>query len=217
MINPDYRMIEDFVLDLEGGYSNNPKDNGGETKFGISKRAYPDEDIPNLTLERARELYKKDYWDRIQGDRIPTPVALIFFDLAINSGVSGATKIMKKALGIKPTGRVDDTTIKAIEDAWISNGDTLLDTLTEKRMDLYKNHEDWGEFGNGWTRRAYEIRDAAYDLSTFEKKQLDVLPDNAPEKNELTTFGKAFKTAREGGKDVFTYKGKKYTTELKTG
>ena len=81
--------------------------------------------IFSLYIERARELYKRDYWDRIQGDRIPTPVALMFFDLAINSGVSGATKIMKKALGIKPTGRVDDTTIKAIEDAWISNGDTL--------------------------------------------------------------------------------------------
>lgn len=217
MINPDYRMIEDFVLNLEKGYVNNPKDNGGETKFGISKKSYPNEDIPNLTVERARELYKKDYWDKIKGDHVPTPVALMFFDLAINSGVSGATKIIQKAVGAKVDGKVGDETIKAIENAWIDNGDALLDTLTEKRMDLYMNHEDWEEFKNGWTTRAEETRNAAYKLSTFEKKEMELVPKNSPEKQELTTFGKAFQTARADGKDVFTYRGKKYTTELKTG
>ncbi len=217
MINPDYEMIENFVLNLEQGYVNNARDNGGETNFGISKRAYPKEDIKNLTLDRARQLYKRDYWDKIQGDRIPTPVALMFFDLAINSGVSGATKMLQKLVNVKANGKVGDGTIKAIENAWLDHGDTLLDSLTEKRMDLYKNHEDWDAFGKGWTRRAYETRDASYNLSSFEKQEIDLLPDNSPEKAALTTFGKAFKLARSSGKDVFTYKGKEYTTKLKTG
>ena len=48
------------VLEHEGGYVNDPKDLGGETKYGITKRFYPDIDIKNLTIEEAKEIYKKD-------------------------------------------------------------------------------------------------------------------------------------------------------------
>lgn len=52
----------EFVLASEGGYVNDKYDAGGETKFGISKRAYPDLDIINLTIEQAKDIYYKDYW-----------------------------------------------------------------------------------------------------------------------------------------------------------
>lgn len=53
-----------FVLRHEGGYTNDNRDPGGETKFGISKRAYPSLDIKNLTEEQAKVIYRRDYWDR---------------------------------------------------------------------------------------------------------------------------------------------------------
>ena len=58
------------VIGFEGGYTLDPKDPGGETNWGISKRAYPSIDIKNLTREGAKEIYKRDYWDRAQCDKI---------------------------------------------------------------------------------------------------------------------------------------------------
>ena len=49
----------DKTLAWEGGYVNDPKDPGGETKYGISKRAHPDVDIKNLSREKACAIYKK--------------------------------------------------------------------------------------------------------------------------------------------------------------
>jgi len=75
-----------ITLGFEGGYVNNPNDKGGETKYGISKKAYPDLDIANLTIEQAKEIYKRDYWDRCKCAFIPDALSMALFDFAVNSG-----------------------------------------------------------------------------------------------------------------------------------
>lgn len=75
-----------LVVSAEGGYVNDPLDPGGETKFGISKRRYPQEDIKNLTLERARALYLRDYWKAQGCDAMEWGKALLVFDCAVNGG-----------------------------------------------------------------------------------------------------------------------------------
>ena len=70
-----FETVVHMVLEHEGGYVNHPSDPGGETKYGISKRAYPDVDIAELTKDDAADLYKRDYWDRIKGDDLPAGVA----------------------------------------------------------------------------------------------------------------------------------------------
>jgi len=49
------------LLGLEGAYVNDPRDAGGETKYGISRRSYPGEIIRTMTIERAKEIYLRDY------------------------------------------------------------------------------------------------------------------------------------------------------------
>lgn len=78
----------DFTLRWEGGYVNDSSDPGGETKFGISKRAYPNEDIKNLTRERAAEIYKRDYWDGVGCGTHPLGDSVALFDSAVNCGVA---------------------------------------------------------------------------------------------------------------------------------
>jgi len=90
-----------MVLKHEGGYINHKNDPGGETNYGISKRAYPDVDIKNLTVDGAKELYKRDYWDRIKGDDLPAGVACVTMDYAVNSGTSRASKALQGACGIR--------------------------------------------------------------------------------------------------------------------
>ena len=89
----------EFVVGEEGGYVNNPADPGGETKYGISKRAYPAEDIKNLTLDRAKALYKRDYWDALNLDARPYREALCLFDCAVNNGVTRAREIESHVTG----------------------------------------------------------------------------------------------------------------------
>ncbi len=79
-----------FVLYHEGGYVNNPNDPGGETNFGISKRAYPRLDIKHLTEDQARDIYKKDYWMPCGADALSDELALIHFDTAVNMGLKRA-------------------------------------------------------------------------------------------------------------------------------
>ena len=47
-----------IILGSEGGYVNDPRDSGGETKYGIAKKFYPNLDIKNLTVEQAKAIYK---------------------------------------------------------------------------------------------------------------------------------------------------------------
>jgi hypothetical protein len=86
----DLKKALTFVLKWEGEYSNDPGDPGGETKWGISKKAYPDEDIKNLTRERALEIYATDYWLASGCDAIPFPANVAVFDTAVNCGVTRA-------------------------------------------------------------------------------------------------------------------------------
>jgi lysozyme family protein len=79
-----------FVLEREGGLSDDPTDPGGLTNFGISQRAYPDLDIRHLTVEGATAIYKRDYWDAAGCDALTPAVALAVFDSAVNCGVQRA-------------------------------------------------------------------------------------------------------------------------------
>lgn len=85
------------VLSHEGGYVNDPDDPGGETKYGISKRAYPNLDIANLTREDAKAIYKRDYWDAIGADNLPASVRYAAFDTAVNMGVGAAKKLLRES------------------------------------------------------------------------------------------------------------------------
>lgn len=83
----------------DGGYTNHPDDPGGETKYGISKRAHPMLDIKNLTLDQAMNIYWKDYWFPIHGDDLPIGLAIACFDSAVLHGIGRTQKWMKQIDG----------------------------------------------------------------------------------------------------------------------
>jgi lysozyme family protein len=84
------------------------------SKFGISAAAFPDEDIANLTVARAKELFKAKYWDKIRGDELPPRLAYIVFDAAVNNGVSRASAWLQAVCGATMDGVVGpDTVAKA--------------------------------------------------------------------------------------------------------
>lgn len=82
----DFDKAMGLILKYEGTeYVNDPNDYGGETKYGISKRAHPEVDIKNLTLDQAKDIYRRDYWNKIFGDSILYQgLAEEMMDIAVN-------------------------------------------------------------------------------------------------------------------------------------
>lgn len=95
----DFEKAFTFVMKWEGGYVCDKDDPGGETKFGISKRAHPDLDVKNLTEEEAKKIYFNEYWKPMiqiakkELPNMPFPSMLMTFDAAVNQGVEFASRL----------------------------------------------------------------------------------------------------------------------------
>lgn len=149
------------VIGHEGGYVNDPADPGGETKWGISKRSYPHLDIRSLTREDAREIYRRDFWGRLQADRLPASVAYQLFDFAVNSGIETAVRYLQRALGVADDG-IWGPRSQAAADA-TSETDMLM-LLNAERLDFMTRLRNWPAHGRGWARRiAGNLRYGASD------------------------------------------------------
>ena len=96
------------VLKHEGGFVNHPRDPGGATNRGITHITLADwrggpvtaEDVRTMSEAEAREIYRSKYWNAIQGDNLPAGVDLAVFDLAVNSGVGRAARMLQQQLGV---------------------------------------------------------------------------------------------------------------------
>ena len=73
-----FEEIIDRVIESEGGYVNDPDDPGGETKYGISKRAYPEIVIKDLTIKQAKQIYYEDYWTPSKADQLSDQLKEIY-------------------------------------------------------------------------------------------------------------------------------------------
>lgn len=96
------------VLWLEGGYVDDPDDPGGETKYGISKRAYPHLNIKELTREQAVEIYREDYWRTLWEKIEDQETASELLDFAVVAGAGTAVGRLQRALNIIGAGLAED-------------------------------------------------------------------------------------------------------------
>lgn len=140
----------ELVIGHEGGYVNDPKDPGGETKYGISKRSYPGEDIPNLTLARAKFLYLRDFWGPCGAAVVPGPLRFHLFDFAVNSGPQTAAKHLQKVVGAVPDGQIGPKSLAAVNNYDLRETAVLLNTA---RWGFMKTLPNFEHNKNGWWKR----------------------------------------------------------------
>lgn len=152
----------EITIGHEGGYTTNPKDagnwTGGKvgvgvnkgTKYGIAANTYPNLDIKNLTLDQAKAIYKRDYWDKAQCDKLPNGIRFHVFDVSVNSGVSRGIKTLQQALGVNADGIVGNQTINA---AKTQNESDLLIKFYSFRISFYTSLNSFSTFGKGWMNR----------------------------------------------------------------
>ena len=141
-----------LVLKHEGGYSNDSRDPGGETRFGISKRSYPDVDILRLTEDEAKAIYRRDYWDTLRPDELPQELAICVFDCAVNMGRDKAFRLLQRACGVAQDGVMGGNTIAA--------ANRLVDPVVRfsaERVIAYTGIRGFDTFGKGWLRRTFAV------------------------------------------------------------
>jgi lysozyme family protein len=154
----DFAAAFEIVVGHEGGYVNDPRDPGGETRFGISKRAYPHLDIKTLTLEQARGIYRADYWDACRCDDLPAALRLMVFDCAVNQGAEAAQRFLQEAAGVKVDGDIGPKTLAAAQKPGVAREFAVIRAW---RYEINRNED---AYGKGWFRRLFDI----YDRSVME-------------------------------------------------
>lgn len=150
------------VLQNEGDkFTNHPADKGGPTKYGISKKFHPDVDVENLTREQAIEIYWNRYWDGNDYDKLPFPIGLKLFDLAVNMGKPQAIKLLQRAIRaaghpLKDDGILGSKTILAAND--VIPGILIVAMKSESAgfyRSLVAKNPSQSVFLDGWLNRAY--------------------------------------------------------------
>lgn len=153
------------LIDHEGGYSTDHNDpgnwTGGKvgkgvmkgTKFGIAANTYPNLDIKNLTIEQAKAIYKKDWWDKLGADQLHPSIVYQLWDFAVNAGKSRALKELQQAVGVPDDGIIGPKTIAAVNATDVN--DVLL-LLASERLRFYTSLPTWSTYGKGWTNRVAE-------------------------------------------------------------
>lgn len=150
--------------DVNGGYQSPEEatrkgDPGGETKYGISKAAFPNENIKALTLDRARSLALEGYWKPAHCDELPGPLALAVFDSAFNQGVGGAVRTLQRALNVPQDEIFGKATRNAVA-RW--KPDDLFDAFMAERGIRYTGTRGFDNNGRGWFRRLFNVTRQAW-------------------------------------------------------
>lgn len=182
------RNIINSIIGIEGGYSNDPDDSGGETKYGIthataSKHGYG---VKSLTTEQAYQIYETDYWHPLNLDQIApvsTGIATELFDTGVNTGPGNAAGFLQRALNslnnggrhypdVLIDGDLGPQTLKAFH-AYItrrgrSGESTLFNILNSMQsmyyIDLSERRPKDEKFQHGW-----------------QSNRVEMMPDTAPD------------------------------------
>lgn len=123
-----------IILKHEGGYVDDPDDLGGETKYGICERYFPDLDIKNLTIEQAKQIYWESYWLPMKLDQINNRLLVLhIFDHGVNAGIRTSIRMIQYVVNAYVDGYIGPQTIKAINEY---EGD-IVTNFINKRINYY--------------------------------------------------------------------------------
>ena len=169
-MNRNWDKAFDLVIVNEGGYVDNSQDPGGDTNWGCTKAVWEKyvghevtkDDIKALTKEDVKPLYKRNYWDAIHGDAIPSGLDYCIFDCAINSGVGRAAKFIQEIVGVPADGAIGNNTVTAITQI---NSITLINEFSDKRQAFLESLKTFPTFGKGWTKRVQEVRTKSLEMA----------------------------------------------------
>ena len=151
----NFEQAFELLIKHEGGFSNNPDDKGGATMYGVTEAVARQNGytgpMKDLTLEYAKVLYRKMYWDAVRADELPAEVRFTVFDAAVNSGVNRAIKWLQQAVNETQDGVIGSMTLRAVRQSIPS---IIAVRISGIRLMFMTNQPNWPTFGKGWANRA---------------------------------------------------------------
>lgn len=159
------------VLAHEGGFVNHPKDPGGATNMGVTQAvydAYRDRQgksrrsVRAITPDEVADIYKRQYWDTVMCDDLPSGLDYAVFDYAVNSGPRRAAQDLQRELGVTVDGIVGQMTLAAVSKVDVFD---LIERLCDRRMKFLRGLKHWSTFGKGWSNRVEDVRRFALDMA----------------------------------------------------
>lgn len=159
-----------LILSYEGGFVNHPKDPGGATNYGITRatlsrfldRKVDVQDVKDLDVETAKDIYHYMYWNQIKGDCLPLGVDLFVFDCAVNHGPGRAGKFLQQAIGAHVDGIIGPETVKICGYTDIKQA---LEGMHKQREIFYKSLDTFKTFGKGWLKRNNHVYTEALTMA----------------------------------------------------
>lgn len=166
----NFQVAFEHTLKEEGGFVNHPKDPGGMTNLGVTKKVWEEyvghevdeQTMRSLTPAMVAPLYKTRYWDAVRGDDLPTGVDMCVFDFAVNSGVGRASKFLQRAVGVADDGQIGPATLRAVA---AQDPKELVDKLCDMRQTFLESLATFSTFGRGWSARVARLREHADNLA----------------------------------------------------
>tara|TARA_B100001057_G_scaffold453970_1_gene499315 strand:+ start:26248 stop:26772 length:525 start_codon:yes stop_codon:yes gene_type:complete len=170
----NFKHCLEIILHHEGGYVNHPKDPGGMTNLGVTKRVYEswvgkevnESDMRALTADDVAPIYEKNYWDKVKGNDLPGGLDLCVFDFGVNAGPGRAAKYLQTMIGTVADGGIGPNTLLALGNYVEEVGDVtqVIKDYQEKRQSYYEGLSTFATFGKGWTRRVEETTEEALKI-----------------------------------------------------
>ncbi len=172
-----FKKVFQRVLKHEGGYVNHPKDPGGETNWGITKRTARKNgykgSMRKMTRDDAFEIYYKAFWLKHGCNNMPDGLAFNFFDACVNHGFGNASRMLQRALDVADDGIIGEVTMSALNK--IDPAEVAF-KFNAERLCFYTRLKHFKTFGRGWVRRvADNLVYASIDLTAeqAEIKKVD--------------------------------------------
>jgi len=154
------------LLVHEGGYVNHPSDPGGMTNLGVTARVWEEwvghpvdeKQMRALTPELVAPLYRKKYFDACHANDLVLGLDYAVFDVAVNSGVGRAIKLLQSCVGATPDGGYGSITAALVQKTQQEDPARLIELYCAKRLEFLESLKTFPVFGKGWSRRVAEVK-----------------------------------------------------------
>jgi lysozyme family protein len=163
------------ILKHEGGYVNHPRDPGGMTNLGVTKRTLEgylgrkvtEAEMRALKPADVAPIYRKEYWDAMRCDDYPAGIALCVFDFGVNAGIRRGVRYLQQVCNASQDGIAGPATTRAVQSfCGGDNGEAeAIRRYSNARRGYYKQLGTFDTFGRGWLRRVDEVETVALRLA----------------------------------------------------
>ena len=167
----NWQQAFEQMLKSEGGFTDDERDKGnqlpdgrkGSTMLGVTQFNWEQhvghqvthDDMRKLTPADVEPLYKKKYWDVVQGDKLPNGIDYLCFDMGVNAGPGRSIKLLQTAVGVTADGGLGPITLSAV---WAADPVKLIQDFSDAKEAFYRGLDDFPVYGNGWLNRVAEVK-----------------------------------------------------------